>query len=570
MPSPVAMPAPSTVASLPSMPAATFSGLVRDRPDFLGSTYIPVDSPVYAMALRLYSMGYLDSAFLSLRPWTRRSLLHMLDKSSADILADRHEEAVAILGKLQAELALESPGSNLRRGAIYGVESVYTRALGIAGQSLRDSYHIGQTLNNDYGRPYQPGFNNVTGFSSVNEWNRFSLYVRGEYQHAPSGLGYSQATGAAVSEGDQIGFPNGVNPQPDTLPIGPIPSQDRFRLLEANLSFHLLGHEISGGKSDAWLGPGYGGAMAWTDNAENIYSFRINRVEPLSLPLISRVLGPVRYDFFVGALHGHTVPRDPWVHSEIFAFRPTANFEFGFQRTVIWGGKGHSPITLHTFLKSFFDFDDTTADEKNSRDDPGARYSNFNFSWRLPFVRRYATLYLDSIAHDDVTPLSAPRRAAYRTGLDLVQFPFAPKLGVRAEGVTTDPGVARSFRGQFNYFEVVQQQGYTNNGFIMGDWIGREGKGGQVWVTYHLSPDQWVQVEYLHKKNAKDFIALGTTQNQFAVNVVKRLRTNLELNASVRFERWKAPIYKPGANNDTTLAVQLRYFPRLHAVPSGH
>ena len=47
--------------------------------------------------------------------------------------------------------------------------------------------------------------------------------------------------------------------------------------------------------------------MAWSNNAENIYAFRINRVEPLNIPYVSKVLGPMRYDFFVGSLKGHTV-----------------------------------------------------------------------------------------------------------------------------------------------------------------------------------------------------------------------------------------------------------------------
>ena len=203
----------------------------------------------------------------------------------------------------------------------------------------------------------------------------------------------------------------------------------------------------------------------------------------------------------------------------MFSFRPTKNFEFGFERTVIWGGEGHAPVTLHTFLKSFFSFTDTPGSVKVSREDPGARYSDFTFSYRLPFLRRYATLYLDSIAHDDVTPISAPRRAAYRTGLYVSQIPGLRKLDVRAEGVTTDPGVARSFAGQFNYWEVIQKEGYTNKGFIRGDWIGREAKGGQAWLTYHLSADQWIQLEYLHKKTAKDFVPEGTTQNQFKASL---------------------------------------------------
>lgn len=55
----------------------------------------------------------------------------------------------------------------------------------------------------------------------------------------------------------------------------------------------------------------------------------------------------------------------------MFSFRPTVNFEFGFQRTIIFGGEAHAPVTLHTFLKGFFDPNDTTSAVKFSRDDPG-------------------------------------------------------------------------------------------------------------------------------------------------------------------------------------------------------
>ena len=57
----------------------------------------------------------------------------------------------------------------------------------------------------------------------------------------------------------------------------------------------------------------------------------------------------------------------------------------------------------------------------------------------------------------------------------------------------------------------------------MGDWIGREAKGGQAWLTYHLSGNEWVQFEYLRKKTPNDFIPDGTTQNQFRASVVKRI-----------------------------------------------
>ncbi len=184
--------------------------------------------------------------------------------------------------------------------------------------------------------------------------------------------------------------------------------------------------------------------------------------------------------------------------------QPTNNFQFGFQRTVIFGGEGHEPVTLHTFLKGFFDTNDTSEAEKFSRDDPGARFSAFTFSYRLPFVRNYLTLYADSESHDDLTPVSAPRRAAYRPGLYLSRIPGIPRLDLRVEGVSTNCSTLVCINGSHEYIEdAVQRQAYTNKGNILGDWIGREAIGGQAWLTWHLSGNEWVDVQWMHKQNAK-------------------------------------------------------------------
>ena len=584
-PQPVDIAPPIPVVSLPSFPTDYPMPAPHTPTDHLGSAYIPVDDEIYPMALRLYSMGYLDTIFISMRPWTRRSLLHALEKSAAAIQSDGNEQAMEIYARLMDYLMTENPGptgtlsSAMTRGQVYGVESVYARAMGITGLSLRDSYHIGQTIVDDYARPYQPGFNAIAGFSTLNEWNRFSLYVRGEYQHAPSAPGYNLALAQYESSIDGIvPFAPPNDPQ-DTIPYGPILAANPFRLQEAVLSVHLLGHEISGGKSDAWLGPGQGGAMAWSNNAENIYSFRIDRVEPLRIPYVTYLLGGLRYDFFVGSLKGHTYPNEPWVHSEMFSFRPTNNFEFSFERTVIWGGHGHGclepdgtvvacdePITLHTFLNSFFSIDDTESDPtvKYSRNDPGARFSDFSFSWRLPFLQKHVTLYTDSISHDDVSPISAPRRASYRPGVYLSQFPGVPRLDLRVEASSTDCSTLACIGGNAAYFETIQRQGYTNKGFLMGDWVGREAKAGNAALTYHLSADEWVQLDCLHKQTPQDFIVSGTTQNQYKVDVLKRLTPDLELDAWYQYERWVAPVYKTGPQKDSVITVQVKFYPKLH------
>jgi hypothetical protein len=570
-----AAPAASGNQSAPAFPC---------EPAELGSPYIPVDNWVYPAMLRLYSLGFVDHVFLGMRPWTRASLSQMLEDVDVNIQDANPgtvtDEAQDLYQALTHEVRNDMQGPCLSRQGNSRIDYVYTVARAISGTPLRDSYHLGSTIINDYGRPYANGFNNYTGASGYAAAGRFLLYARGEFQGAPSAAGYSPALAQTLSTIDAIPFIDPLTNLPygqTTIPMGPIASVTHGRVLEAYASAQVLNHIFSFGKQDDWLGPGLGGGMAYSNNAENIYSFRINRIEPLSVPLLSRLTGPFRYEFLVGPLKGHTYipftgprvpgqrdvysPSAPWMHLEKVSFRPTQNLEFGFQRTVIWGGKGHEPITLHTFLKSFFSLSATTSAIKFSREDPGARFGAFDFSYRLPFVRNWLTLYSDSEVHDDVSPIDAPRRAAIRPGLYLSHVPGVPKLDMRVEAVSTDPPIRNSYGGSFMYIEQVQRQGYTNNGALFGDWIGREGKGGQAWITYHLSGNEWVEVGARNQKVAKDFIPGGTTLNDINFQVVKRLGKDFEVNGNFSYERWKAPIYLPGQQTVTTTTIQLTWFP---------
>ena len=588
------------------------------EPSALGSPFIPVDSWIYPAMLRLYSLGFVDDMFLGLRPWTRASVSRML-KEAGDKLEDANSKQVSSTAEAQG--IYDAVSRELDSGP-YGpdgtvekricLESVYSVARGISGTPLRDSFHLGSTIVNDYGRPYEGGFNNYSGASGYATAGRFTLYLRGEFQGAPSAAGYSAALAQALSTVDGTTFLNTATGLPysqATIPMGPIATATQGRFLEAYISAQVLNHTISFGKQDEWLGPGLGGAMAYSNNAENIYALHIDRIEPLWVPFLSRFTGPFRYEFLLGALRGHTFmpnpdyvahpspnvpnvinPGDPWVHLEKISFRPTKNLEFGFERTALFGGEGHSPVTLHTFLKSFFSVTapggpgSTGPDEKFGRNDPGARFGAFDFSYRLPFVRNWLTLYFDSEVHDDVSPIDAPRRAAWRPGIYLSHVPGLPKLDVRVEAASTDPPSstvgAREY-GRFMYWEFIEKQGYTNQGQLFGDWIGREDKGGQAWVTWHLSGNEWIQINARNQKATKDFIPGsttrtfsggdcpnptclvpgGTTLNDLGFQVVKRIGKDLEIDGNFAVEHWKAPIYLPGQQTVTTTNIQLTWFP---------
>jgi hypothetical protein len=254
-------------------------------------------------------------------------------------------------------------------------------------------------------------------------------------------------------------------------------------------------------------------------------------------------------------------PGDSWVHAEKFSFKPTRDLEFGFERTVIWGGEGHEPITLRTFLKSFFSTTSTYPARKFSAQDPGARFTAFDFTYNLPFLHNWVTLYTDSESHDSPGPMIKPLHGTFRPGLYLSHVPGIPKLDMRVEAVDTDSSHPSSIGGRYQYWEVVQVQGYTNNGQLFGDWAGREDKGGQAWLTYHLSGNEWIQASMRHQKASKDFIPGGTTLNDINFQAVKRFGRDIELRGDFTFERYKAPVYLLGVQTVTSTSIQFTWFP---------
>jgi Capsule assembly protein Wzi len=527
-----------------------------------GSTYIPADHWIYDALDRLNGMGYIDTAFLGIRPWTRLSIAHMLEASADAIQTSSDDEARELFLAVRREVQPDVDNPTTIRHPDGMLESVYAEARGISGTSLRDSFHLGQTIVNDYGRPYEHGFNFYGGVAARAEAGRFSGYFRGEFQHSPSADGYSPDLRSYLSNITD-GVNLATNPEQETLPNEKIDSQNNARLMEGYVSYQLLNHEFSFGKMDHWLAPDRGAAMLISNNAQGEYSFQIDRIEPLHVPGLSKVTGPFRYLFYVGSLKGHTEPNAPWEHVEKISLKPYRDLEFGFSRLVIWGGEGHVPITLHSFLKSFFSVSAPSAKEKFSRNDPGARFGAFDFTWRLPYMRHWVTLYTDSFVHDDVSPVDAPRRAAFHPGIYLSRVPGLPHLDVRAEGAMTDVAAAghRQNNGQFYYWEVIQRQGTTNEGYLLGDWIGRDGKGGQAWTTWHLSPKDEIGFSYRHAKAANQFLPGGTTQNDYSFNVRKWFAKQFQIEGKVQYESWKAPLYKSGAQSDTTTAVSFTWYP---------
>jgi membrane-associated phospholipid phosphatase len=538
--------------------------------DYLGTPYVPLDSWVYPALDRLAALGLVDSGFTGMRPWTRRECMRQVveaeDKfGNAD---DENLEASKLLEALQREFRPETEATgDGTDGGSFRLESAYSRTEHISGLPLTDGFHFAQSQINDFGRPFGEGWNTVNGFSAYATHGPWVTYVRAEAQTAPAIPALSLSTRELIPTLD--GFPR--EPVP---PATPKPSTQQFEVLDAYVGLMLSNWEITFGKQSIWWGPGNGGPMDFSNNAPPINMFRINRTTPLKLPGILSWLGPMRTEFFLGRLEGFNfifsplglegqwdqgLANQPFINGQKISFKPTRNFEFGFFRTTIFSGTGY-PFTLKALGRSLFS---TTNENAASPTKPGNRTSAMDFSYRLPRLRDWVTFYGEAYTDDQFSPIAYMDRSAWQAGLYFSHLPGVPKLDLRVEGVYTDiPGGGGAIGPGTFFFNITWRSGYTNNGNLLGNWVGRGGQGAQAWTTYWFNARSRLQFNFRHQKVSQQFVPQGGSLTDVGVRGDYWLRSNLSLSGSVQYERWLFPSIQPGPNTNVSATVQILFQPQ--------
>jgi hypothetical protein len=528
-------------------------------PSFMSSPYVPLDSWVYPALERLSALGYVNTAYIGLRPWTRLECARLVDEAGEKIPPDGYESGAAqnIYQALSAEFLLESE----RRGgaANQGVEleSIYTRMTGISGSPLTDGYHFGQTIINDYGRPYGEGFNNVTGTSANAEAGPLSFYVRSEYQHAPAISAYLLATQNAIANADAT--------TPFPYARGTV---DRLHVIDASVALTVNNVQLSFGKQSLWLGPARSGSLLLSNNADSVTMMKIESVSPFQIPLISKVLGPVRAEYFLGQLggtlfeiNGNTllgpgnINPQPVLSGYKANFKPTPNFEFGMGITAQFRGPG-LPFTWDNFLRAFYVHNQTGPTANNAN--PGKRISSADFTYRIPHVRKWLTIYADTLVVDEISPIGSSR-ATVNPGFYMPQLPKLPRMEFRAEGFN-EPLTSQFAPGFVYYSDRRYRSGYTNEGNLMGSWIGRAAHGGQGWLTYSFSPRTKLEAGYRRQEVSTAFIGGGRAVD-YSLQGEALVRPDLSIAGWLQYERWNFPMLASAGQSNVTASVQLTFYP---------
>ena len=533
----------------------------------MGSSYVPLDSWVYPALERLAGLGYIETESLSLRPWTRLECVRLVAEAAKHNPGDTDtpNEVQNIYHALSKEFGFESELTAGERNINAQLESVYSRFLGISGTPLTDNYHFGQTLLNDYGRPYQNGFNAADGASGWATAGPLVLYVRGEYQYAPSGPAPTQSV---------LNFFNSTDAWP-TGPALPAASISRFRLLDTYLGLNLGNWQFSFGKKSSWWGPSEGGTMIFSDNAAPVNNMlTVNRVTPFRLPWVFRYLGDMRIEGFIGHMtdlqfqttvytgtttrtllgqYGLNLHPQPFLSGGKLTLKVTPNFEFGMSKTTVYGGPGN-PLTITTFLDASFGrhyHGDVLGDGRTAAD----------FSYRFPGLRNWLTFYGETLSEDEPSPIPYMRRNASQAGLYVAKVPGVSKLDLRVEGGYTNP---IAFCGICIYTNAQYNSGYTNDGRLMGTWIGRSAQGEQVRANYWLSARSKIGLELRHRKLDPGYIPEGGTQNDVAVNADILTSRGFRVTANMQYERWQIPFLATNRQSDVAASVQFSFWPTPH------
>lgn len=516
------------------------------QPARMGSPYVPLDSWVYPAIERLAAFGYIDTAFVGLKPWTRMECAQLLERAgdTVDPSENARPEVAPFQSRLRGEFAYElkllNDDGGRNRTAV--IESVYARGVSISGPVLNDSYHFGQTLSDDFGRPFRRGMNMQEGGSFRAAIGPAAIYIRAEFQHSPEAPALSDQVRDFIATADDV-------PIPAATPFMPI---ERVRFLDAYVAINLKeGWQLTFGQQSLSWGPGPGASFLWSNNIQPIPMLRLTQSET-TLPGLLSILGPVRVESFIGQFEGHGFIPHPYVYGNKINFKPLPNLELGFGRSVTIGGKGGTPFTTGNFLLSFFG---QTSSKLNSV--PGDSHSSFDWTFYVPKVRNYLVFYGDLYADDDFVPFQNPPKNPFRPGIYITRFPHLPKLDMHLEAAASD-----LYSKKLNYWNYTYRDGYTSDGNLVGNTVGRMGRSYQCWFNYWISSRNTLQLTYKHSSVSPDFVPQGGAWQDYGLRHEIELGSGLYLRNFLQYEHIsRFPILFSGPQNNFIASVEMGFTP---------
>jgi hypothetical protein len=402
----------------------------------LVSTNVPLTHWSYDTLEVIANAGLIHSDLLSTKPFSRQEMARLVLEAQGNIKEENLEESFygQLLKRLETEFAydIETLASNQSihpERFLKPLEDPYVR---LVDSDKPPEYE------NQQGDRFSSGANVRTGFSTrgqLSNWAAF--YLHPEFE-GPS-------------------------------------SQNKVELIEGYGKVGVGPMSVQMGKDSIWWGPGHHGSLIMTSNAEPLTMIKVANDQPIILPGFMKFLGPIRSVFFLTELDsGRTIP-DAKLTGLRTNFKPTPDFEVGFNRTIMFGGKGGTSTNAKDYLQIYW----PKNLERNS-----SQLASFDVSWRLTLPKYLAARAVKFYGE------FASEESGFAQLKPLVGIQFIDLL---RQGGKTDLRLeyAETFRSQGSssfYQHGVYGSGYTYEGRVLGHHMGTGSRDLFGHLTHWLNP----------------------------------------------------------------------------------
>ncbi len=409
----------------------------------LVSTNVPLDHWSYAAVEKLADYGLIDSSMLTTRPLSRVEMARHVGQAmlTLDHMDDAPRILVSILDRLKKEYEPELILIGLLDGRydesfIKPLEDPYVRYL-YADRP--------PDIENVRGDEFQRLSNYRTGFATRGTlWDTFAFYLHPEY--ADSSL-----------MDDDIDLVEGYG----KVMTGPF--------------------EIEAGKDSLWWGPGRGGSLLMSNNAEPFTMVKVSNPQPLLLPWVFRILGPFKGQWFLTQLEEDRHIPKAKLSGVRLNIKPFPLLEFGASRVVMFGGEGVPNVDLLDYAKMFL----ATNEQAENNQIAGFDASVLLPLNRIPFGRnlplRSIRFYGDAAGEDEAGAL--PSLWGWLGG---VQFNDLFKTGRTDLRIEYADNHAPHEPDVF-YNHSLYRSGYTYEDRIIGHHMGTDSRDVFMQLSHYLS-----------------------------------------------------------------------------------
>ncbi|NOZ25113.1 MAG: hypothetical protein GXO94_03345 [Nitrospirae bacterium] len=380
-------------------------------PDTHAATNVAIESTTYDHLMRLEAEGLIRSGILTIRPLSRKEVARLVLEAEGNA-ADRGPRIRRIIEYLKERFRAEIEGARYVKplATLYG-KVVYA-----------DTNEFSKVLNyNNTGDFYKRGPNFRFGLTSNAELGLFSFYVNPEFRY---------------SDGNII-----------------------LVLKRVYGTFELLGLALQVGRDSQWWGPGYHGAMLFSDNPDPIPMIRLGNPTPVSLPWIFRYLGTFRFSTFLAEMESDRVFPEPFFWGLRLTLKPSAYLDLGLQRTFFLGGRGETE-TFSAWYKTMV-FENGYDVPQDGHDVPNDQHVGADVKITLPFRWQPLQMY-GEIAAEDISS-NVTIKGGYLTGVYLPRIFGLDFIDLRGE-------YARSRK--ILYHHNIYRSGYTYKRRLIGHHMG--------------------------------------------------------------------------------------------------